>query len=322
MPNYAKFMKDILSKKRKFSDHEKIQLTEECNAIVQRKLPLKQKDRGSFKIPCIIGTNLFEKVLCDLGSSINLLSLSVAKNIGIGEIKPITVSLQMADKSIAYPEGIIEDLLVKVGKLIFPTDFLVLDIEEDSETHLILGRPFLITARTLIDVEQGVLALRVGEEEAKFKVFEDVKCPREVEDCFHIELIDKVVLKKIEYEDSSNHNSGASEKNKMKEFHNEVHVNLKNHKKRTNKSHVEHIQEEVFFTGQKVILFNPQIFAWKLKSWWSGPFTIMNVIPYDTMEIRHDVKGTKFKVNSHRLKLYIEAHFNHQHAAKMLNNSS
>nr|XP_008349476.2 uncharacterized protein LOC103412721 [Malus domestica] len=156
MPNYAKFMKDIISKKRKFGDHEKIQLTEECSAILQRKLPLKQKDRGSFKIPCIIGTNLFEKALCDLGSSINLLPLSVAKTIGIGEIKPTTVSLQMADRSIAYPEGIIEDVLVKVDKLIFPADFLVLDMEEDYETQLILGRPFLITARTLIDVEQGV----------------------------------------------------------------------------------------------------------------------------------------------------------------------
>ena len=93
---------------------------------MQRKLPLKQKDRGSFKISCIIGTNLFEKALCDLGSSINLLPLSVAKNIGIVKIKPTTVSLQMADRSIAYREGIIEDVLVKVDKLIFPADFLVI----------------------------------------------------------------------------------------------------------------------------------------------------------------------------------------------------
>ncbi|XP_021831329.1 uncharacterized protein LOC110771347 [Prunus avium] len=68
MPSYATFMKDILSKKRKFGDHEKIQLTEECSAILQRKLPPKKKDRGSFKIPCTIGNNFFEKALCDLGS--------------------------------------------------------------------------------------------------------------------------------------------------------------------------------------------------------------------------------------------------------------
>ena len=208
---------------------------------------------------------------------------------------------------------------MKVDKLIFSADFLVLDMEEDYETQLILGRPFLTTARTLIDVEQGILTLRIGEEKVTFKVFEDVKCPREAEDCFRIDLIEKVVLKKNEHEDSSNHNSGVSEKNKMEEFHNEVYENLKNHKKRTNKSHDEHIQKKAFFAGQKVLLFNPQIFAWKLKSRWSGPFTIMNVISYDAVEIRHDVKGTKFKVNSHRLKPYLEAHTNHQHAAKMLN---
>ncbi|CAN6679116.1 unnamed protein product [Malus baccata var. baccata] len=205
MPNYAKFMKDIISKKRKFGDHEKIQLTEECSAILQRKLPLKQKDRGSFKIPCIIGTNLFEKALCDLGSSINLLPLSVAKNIGIGEIKPTTVSLQMADRSIAYPEGIIEDVLVKVDKLIFPADFLVLDMEEDYETQLILGQPFLITARTLIDVEQGVLTLRIGEEKATFKVFEAGKFPRETEDCFCIDLVETAISEKFRVEKPSDH---------------------------------------------------------------------------------------------------------------------
>ncbi|XP_020423025.1 uncharacterized protein LOC109950012 [Prunus persica] len=137
MPSSEKFMKDILSKKRKFGDHEKIQLTEEC-------------------------------------SSINLLPLYVAKKIGISEIKPTTVSLQMADKSITYLDGIIEDVLVKVDTLIFPTDFLVLDMEEDPETQLILSRPFLITGRTLIDVEEGLLTVRVVNEKATFKVFEPI----------------------------------------------------------------------------------------------------------------------------------------------------
>ncbi|XP_021819492.1 uncharacterized protein LOC110761338 isoform X2 [Prunus avium] len=80
----------------------------------------------------------------------------------------------MADRSIAYPGGIIEDVLVKVDTLIFPTDFLVLDMEEDSDTQLILGRPFLITGRTLIDVEEGLITVRVGNEKATFKVFEPI----------------------------------------------------------------------------------------------------------------------------------------------------
>ncbi|CAL9020562.1 unnamed protein product [Prunus brigantina] len=142
MPSYAKFMKDILSKKRKFGEHDKIQLTEECSAILQQKLPPKQKDSGSFKIPYTIGNNFFEKALCDLGSRVNLLPLSVAKTIGIGEIKPTTISLQMADKSITYPNGIIEYVLVKFDTLIFPADFLVLDMEEDSKTAN-FGSPIL-----------------------------------------------------------------------------------------------------------------------------------------------------------------------------------
>ncbi|XP_020417981.1 uncharacterized protein LOC109948695 [Prunus persica] len=180
MPSYAKFMKDILSKKRKFGEHEKIQLIEECSAILQRKLPPKQKDRGSFKIPCTIGNNFFEKALCDLGSSINLLPLFVVKKIGIGEIKPTTVSLQMADRSITYPDEIIEDVLVKVDTLIF-----------------------LITSHTLIDVEEGLLTLRVGNEKATFKVFEAIKFSREAEDCFRMELVDEIASDTFEKENLS-----------------------------------------------------------------------------------------------------------------------
>ena len=71
---------------------------------------------------------------------------------GLGEVKPTTISLQLADRSIKYPRGVIEDILVKVDKFIFPADFIVLDLDEDEEIPLILGRPFLATGRTLIDV--------------------------------------------------------------------------------------------------------------------------------------------------------------------------
>ncbi|CAL9029527.1 unnamed protein product, partial [Prunus brigantina] len=117
MPSYAKFIKDIISKKRKLGKHEIVKLSEECSAIWQRNLPPKLKDPGSFTIPCTIGTTYFEKSLCDLGSSINLMHSSVAKHIGLGVINPTTISLQMANKSITYLRGIIEDVLVKVVKL-------------------------------------------------------------------------------------------------------------------------------------------------------------------------------------------------------------
>ncbi|KAI3465800.1 hypothetical protein Pfo_022463 [Paulownia fortunei] len=128
MPNYAKFMKDVMSRKRRLVEFETINLTEECSAILQKKLPQKLKDPGSFTIPCTIGGSFFDKALCDLGA-------------------------------------IVEDVLVKVDKFIFPADFVVLDMEEDQEIPLILGRPFLATGRALIDVQRGELTLRVNEDE-------------------------------------------------------------------------------------------------------------------------------------------------------------
>ena len=184
MPSYVKFMKDILSQKRRLADFETVNLTEECSAILQRKLPQKLKDQSSFTIPCTIGNAIFEKALCDLGASINLMPLSIFKRLGLGEARPTTVTLQLADRSLKHPRGVIEDVLVKVDKFIFPADFIVLDMEEDKEIPIILGRPFLTTGRTMIDVQRGELKLRVQEDEVKFNVFEAVRHPTE-SDTFH-----------------------------------------------------------------------------------------------------------------------------------------
>ena len=118
------------------------------------KIPSKLKDPESFSVPCIIGNLKFDNILCDLGASINLMPLSIFRALGMGELKQTVVSLQLADRSIKYPLGVLEDVLVKVDKFYFPVDFIVLDMEEDSNVPLILGRPFLVTGRTLIDVEK------------------------------------------------------------------------------------------------------------------------------------------------------------------------
>ena len=153
MPSYAKFMKGILSRKLKLRELETVALTEECSAVLQHKLPPKLKDPGSFTIPCTIRQLSFDKCLCDLGVSINLMPLSIFKQLGLLEPKPTNMSLQLADWSITYPRGIVEDVLVKVDKLIFPADFVILDFEEDKKIPIILGRPFLATGQTLIDVQ-------------------------------------------------------------------------------------------------------------------------------------------------------------------------
>ncbi|XP_062109879.1 uncharacterized protein LOC133821751 [Humulus lupulus] len=177
MPRYVKFMKDILAKKRKLEEYETVALTEECSAILQMKLPPKLKDPGSFNIPCSIGGSVETKALCDLGASVNLMPLSIFRRLKLGEARPTTVSLQMADRSIKHPRGVIEDVLVKVGKFIFPADFIILDMEEDANIPIILGRPFLATGRALINVQKGELRLRVQNEEISFNVFAATEIP-------------------------------------------------------------------------------------------------------------------------------------------------
>ena len=193
IPDYVKFMNDILFQKRRLADFETVNLTEECSAILQRKLPQKLKDPGSFTIPCTIGNAIIEKALCDLGASINLMPLSIFRPLGLGEARPTTVTLQLADRSLKHPRGIIEDVLVKVDKFIFPADFIVLDMEEDKEIPIILGRPFLATGRAMIDVQRGELKLRVQEEEVKFNVFEAVRHPAESDTCFMAEIVEAIL---------------------------------------------------------------------------------------------------------------------------------
>ena len=193
MLSYVKFMKDIFSKKRGLSDFETVNLTEECSAILQMKLLQKLKDPGNFTIPCTIGNAIFERALCDLGASINLMPLSIFRRLGLGEARTTTVTLQLEDRSLKHLRGVIEDVLVKVDKFIFPTDFIVLDMEEDKEIPIILGRPFLAIGRAMIDVQRGELKLRVQEDEVKFNVFEAVRHPTESDTCFMTETIEAIV---------------------------------------------------------------------------------------------------------------------------------
>ncbi|KAI3461414.1 hypothetical protein Pfo_018077 [Paulownia fortunei] len=185
------FADEIISNKRKLEEYETVALTEECSAILQKKRPPKLKDPGSFTIPCTIGNSFFDKSLCDLGASINLMPLSVYRKFGLGEAKPTTVSLQLADRSVKYPRGIIEDVLVKVDKFIFPADFILLDMEEDQDIPIILGRPFLATGRALIDVQKGELILRVQDDQVSFNVFKEIKSPSGVANCLRVETVDK-----------------------------------------------------------------------------------------------------------------------------------
>ncbi|XP_062103876.1 uncharacterized protein LOC133814993 [Humulus lupulus] len=158
------------------------------------------KDPSSFTILCTIGGLSFNKDLCDLGASINLMPLSVFKKLGVGEVKPMTITLQLADCSLTYPRGIIEDVLVKVHKFILPADFVVLDMEEDQEIPIIIGFPFLATGCALIDVQGGHLTLRDKNEEVKFNIYQALKLSDSTSTCHRVEAIEVLVKDTIRRE--------------------------------------------------------------------------------------------------------------------------
>ncbi|GAU51100.1 hypothetical protein TSUD_411810 [Trifolium subterraneum] len=173
MSVYAKFMKELLTKKRKPLDDDTVDMTEECSAIIQKKLPQKKKDPGT---------------------SINLMPLSMMKKIPGAVAKPTKMKLSLADRSTVHPYGILHDVLVRVAEFVFPVDFVILDMEDDAEVEpLLLGRPFLATGRALIDVEMGELMLRTRGEEVMFNVFKAMKHHDDEPQCFKVDVIEEVV---------------------------------------------------------------------------------------------------------------------------------
>ncbi|XP_070004184.1 uncharacterized protein [Nicotiana sylvestris] len=165
MPGYAKMMKDLMSRKFDFQDLATVTLTQICSVVVTRPVAEKLSDLGSFTIPCTIGNFAFAKALCDLGASINLMPLVIYKRLGIGRTRPTSMLLQLVDRTVKRPSGILNDVLIQVGKFVFPVDFVILDCKVDEEIPIILGRPFLATGRALIDCETGELKMRLNDEE-------------------------------------------------------------------------------------------------------------------------------------------------------------
>ncbi|XP_028771250.1 uncharacterized protein LOC114728500 [Neltuma alba] len=192
MPKYGNFLKEMLSKKKHFTEFATIALTKEITSVIKPNVPFKCKDPSSFTIPCLMGDKFECRALCDLESTVNLMSLSVFKKLQLGEVNPTTVTLQLADRSLSYPYGIIKDVLVKVDSFIYPADFIVLDIEEDKEIPLIVGRTFFATARALVDVEKGEVILRLGDEQIKFNTDKAMKDSKEKKQCAKVAVIDKL----------------------------------------------------------------------------------------------------------------------------------
>ncbi|GJT70930.1 reverse transcriptase domain-containing protein [Tanacetum coccineum] len=194
MPKYAKFLKGLLTNKIRLEEACKIIMNERCSAVLLNKLPSKEKDPRSFTIPCDIVQLHIDNALADLGASISLIPYTMYKKLGLGEPKATKMSLEVADRSIQYPRGIIEDVLIKVDKFVLPIDFVILDMPEDSRVPIILGRPFLATARAMIGVFNKKITLRVGDDEVIFDVDQSIKRPTTKDDeCYEIDDLDETI---------------------------------------------------------------------------------------------------------------------------------
>ncbi|XP_031393661.1 uncharacterized protein LOC116205261 [Punica granatum] len=196
VPRYAKFLKELCTNKRKLSKGEKISVGENASAVIQRKLPQKCKDPGMFTIPCTIGEKRIEKAMLDLGASINVMPLSIYRTLNLGPLKDTKIIIQLADRSNSYPEGMIEDVLIKVNEFIFPVDFYIIDMGDkhnSNSSHILLGRPFMKTARTKIDVHNGTLSLEFDKETITFNIFDAMRHPDTLESISCVDVIDSFV---------------------------------------------------------------------------------------------------------------------------------
>jgi len=184
IPKYAKFLKELCTTKRAFKlkGHEMVSMGEVVSAIVQKNMPLKQKDPGAFTIPCVIGNASFKRALCDLGASISVMPKHVYDSLSLEPLNKTRIVIQLADRSFVYPLGVIKDVLVKIDSLVIPCDFYILDMEHDScdssnNTPILFGRPFLKTANTKINCGKDTLSMEVRDEKIEFNFHDAITYP-------------------------------------------------------------------------------------------------------------------------------------------------
>jgi len=191
---YSKFLKDMLPRKHKYIHQENIVVEGNCSAVIQKILPPKHKDPRSVTIHCSIGEVTVGKALIDLGASINLMPLSMCRRLGELEIMPTKMTLQLADRSITRPYGVIEDVLVRVKYFIFPADFVVMDICEDTDIPIILGRPFMLTASCIVDMGRKKLEMSFEDQKIDFDLFIEDKPAPEQNVCLQVMEVGQEVM--------------------------------------------------------------------------------------------------------------------------------
>ncbi|CAM8914073.1 unnamed protein product [Rhodiola kirilowii] len=196
IPRYAKFLKELCINRRRSTRYDQELMSRNVSAVIQRKVPPKCGDPGTYTIPCTIGNIRIENCMLDLGASINVLPFSLYSCLRIGPLEPTGLTIQLADRSCKQPEGKIEEVLVQVGELVFPTDFYVLKMENGGPTDhapILLGRLFLKTSKMKIDCGSGMLSMEVEGETFSFDIFRAMKYPMEFEKVHALDTLDDLV---------------------------------------------------------------------------------------------------------------------------------
>ncbi|KAL1568511.1 hypothetical protein AAHA92_00121 [Salvia divinorum] len=202
LPPFSRFIKEFIAGKAK-SDG-KIVIGENVSAVIQkRKLPSKRTDPGMFTLPITIGDVKIEHAMCDLGASINVLPLSVYQNLIGARMVDTKVVIQLADRSCIHPERVLENVIVKVHDFLYPADFHVIRMTESESagsSGVLLGWPFLRTAKTIIDVFDGTICLNYHGEKYTFSIDEAMKKPMDVENLHSMDVIAPLVQEYLEKE--------------------------------------------------------------------------------------------------------------------------
>ncbi|CAM8972423.1 unnamed protein product [Rhodiola kirilowii] len=188
-PSFARFLKDVITCRRTIEDVDTVSLNGECSAILQPRMSPKLEDPGSFSISCYINDVKIERAMCDLGASISLMPCSLCKKLNMCEPKPTQMILRLADRSSRFPKGVLKDVPVRVGNFYIPEDFVVLEMEENNEIPILLGRPFLYTAGAIFYTTKGSITMRVGDEEVEFNLEKAQKGPSSTMSCNYLDLV-------------------------------------------------------------------------------------------------------------------------------------
>ncbi|CAM8968169.1 unnamed protein product [Rhodiola kirilowii] len=291
---YAKFRKEILTGKRKIDETEIVALSKECSAAMHQPIPHKLPDSESFSIPCDIGGVTVRRALCDLDASVSIMPYSLYAKLNLGDLCHANVAIRLVDHSYKLPRGNLRDVPVKVKNIYIPADFIVLDISEDIDIPIILGRPFFYTAKAVIDMDRGSLALRVGSERVVFNLPDMCKSPSMLADCDVLDSADvddlitmtfiepyrvvpgcpipmNICIVSTEGVAEAKQTTGSGKEPCKGELR-PLHANCR---------------DELLDPGERVLLYNSRLrlLPGKLRTKWSGPYTVVRAYPDNHVEL-------------------------------------